>query len=268
MMAGNDCGCLICKFETNLVDELNTAKGVKEYRHWAASSEALAAFPTAADLVAHLHRQGPDETSSADALILEIVRVGANGTESALWQSILLLVFVPTIHRTTTQVSAAFPFVGRDDTAQHLFATLLEFVHSEELRSQGSHVAFFVARRMRRAAFRWAIRESRLDLPTDWAHATISPEESGEARDESHTNVVLAKFLDDCQRRGWLSDPDRQLLAEFKLEGISAAELALASGHSVTAIYHRIHRLLKRLRRIARKSKNRVGSEQLDLFPL
>jgi DNA-directed RNA polymerase specialized sigma24 family protein len=266
MMVGNHCDCLVCRLETSLIDELDTEQAVEKFRLWAATSDILSAFPTALDLVAHLHRQSPAESSSVDRVILELVRGGTNGTESSLWQSILLLVFVPTIHRTTTQVSAAFPPLGRDDAAQHLFVTLIEFIRSADLRSHRSHVAFFVARRMRRSAFRWAIRESRLDLPTDWDSGTTESEEIDEASDEPDTGILLEKFLDDCQQRGWLSEEERTLLEQFKLEGVSAAELALASGHSVMAIYHRIQRLLERLRRIARNSGSRVRSEQLELF--
>lgn len=265
MMAGSDCDCLICRLEASLLDELNRQKGLEGYRLWAASSQILAAFSTARELIAHLHRHSDGQSSSVDAVIAELVRPGRNGSLDPIGQSLLLLVFVPTIHRTTTQITNAFPSLAREDTAQHLFAALLEFLHSTELRSHRSHLAFFVARKMRRSAFRWAIRESRLDLPTDWDPAPTASAESDESRDESHAAVVLAKFLDDCQRRGWLSEQERRLLAQFKLEGIRAAEIARRSGHSSTAVHHRIQRLLDRLRRIARKPAGSMP-EQLNLF--
>jgi DNA-directed RNA polymerase specialized sigma24 family protein len=265
MMAGSDCDCLICRLEQSLLDELNHEKGMKEYQRWAASSEILSPFPTVRQLLAHLHRQGNDQNFSADEVIRELVRAGASRPSRSLWQSLLLLVFIPTIHRTTSQISAAFPLLGREDTAQQLFATLLEFLDSPDLRSLRSHFAFTVARRMRRNAFRWAIRESRLDLPTDWNPILSAPQESDETREESHVGVLLVKFLDDCQRRGWLSGEERQLLTEFKLEGLTAAELAGRSARSAIAIHRRIQRLLDRLRRIARQSGSRVP-EQLELF--
>ncbi|MGA7188805.1 MAG: hypothetical protein WBY66_09930 [Candidatus Acidiferrales bacterium] len=265
MMAGRDCDCLICRLEESLIAELSQEKGLEEYRLWARSSEVLAVFATPSELIAHLHRQSEDQNSSVDEVIAELVRTSNDERLDPIGQSLLLLVFVPTIHRTTSQISAAFPSLGRDDTAQHLFATLLGFLHSQELRSQRSHLAFIVARRMRRSAFRWAIRESRLNLPADRDPAPTTSQETDETRDESHAGVLLAKFLDDCQRSGWLSEQERQLLAQLKLEGITGAELARRSGHSVTAIYHRTQRVLERLRRIARKSAGGV-SEQLDLF--
>jgi hypothetical protein len=77
--------------------------------------------------------------------------------------------------------------------------------------------------------------------------------------------TLLGQFLDNCQRKGWLSTEERQLLIEFKLEGISGPELARRNGHSVVAIRHRIQRLLDRLRRIAQSSGNGMP-QQLNLF--
>ena len=83
--------------------------------------------------------------------------------------------------------------------------------------------------------------------------------------EDSHADILLQQFLDDCQRRGWLSAEERELLTQFKLEGVSGPELARHSGHSAVAIRHRIQRLLDRLRRIAQTSSNGTP-EQLNLF--
>jgi DNA-directed RNA polymerase specialized sigma24 family protein len=265
MMAGNDCDCIICRLEANLLEELSDKKGLQEFKRWAASSEVLAAFPTALELVAHLHRQQCDEhSSSPDEILVELVAAGPNGVPHPFVERLLLLVFVPTMHRTTRQVSAAFPLLARQDTAQHLFAVFLEFLHSQELRSRKSHLAYAVARKMRRSAFRWAIRESRLDLDESDGPLNASPE-TEETAERTHPEALLAEFLDNCQRRGWLSEEERQLLTEFKLERVSGAEIARRSCHSVVAIHHRIQRLLERLRRIARKSGSDTP-EQLNLF--
>jgi DNA-directed RNA polymerase specialized sigma24 family protein len=266
MMAGSDCGCLICRLEASLLDELHHEKALEEYRRWAASSRVLAAFPTPAELVAHLHRQHSDEgNSSADEILLELVGTGAKGPFDSMRQQILLLVFVPTIHRTTSQVSAGFPALAREDTAQHLFAALLEFLDSRELGARRSHLAFTIARKMRRGAFRWAIRESRIKLADEPDRSRALPDETETSGDASQATVLLADFLDKCQRRGWLTEEERQLLIRFKLEGLSGAELARRSGRSALAIRHRVYRLLERLRRIAQKPGAGIP-EQLDLF--
>ena len=264
MMAGNDCNCPICRVEANLFDQLSHESDLAEYRSLACRSPVLARFVTAPQLLAHLHCQSEDLNCSADEVILELVQARANPPFQPVVQSLLLLVFVPTIHRTATQIATTFPLLGRDDIAQHLFTALLEFFDSQELRSQRTHLAFVVARRMRRSGFRWAIRESRFELP-DAESSPAKIERVEGSADDSYSGVLLRKFLDNCQSRGWLSAEERELLTRFKLEGATGAEIARQSGHSAIAIRHRVQRLLDRLRRMAQKSGS-GATEQLDLF--
>jgi DNA-directed RNA polymerase specialized sigma24 family protein len=179
----------------------------------------------------------------------------------------LLLVFIPTVHRTTSQITSTFPLLTRDDTAQHIFACLLEFLRSDELRSRRSHLAFIVARKIRRSAFRWAIRESHRSLRDETLLTENTPGRAGLGEEFSHSNGLLRQFLDGCQRRGWLSAEERELLTQFKLEGVTGEELAHRNGHSAVAIRHRIQRVLARLRRVARTTPE-GKPEQLHLFPL
>jgi DNA-directed RNA polymerase specialized sigma24 family protein len=267
MKAGSSCDCLICRLEASLVAELTDRHTQEEFRLFTASSQTLSVFPTAVELILHLHRQQDHEqNSSSDQILLEVLDRSGNAPLHAMGQRLLLLVFIPTIHRTATQITIAFPALARDDTAQHLFTVLLEILPSSELQSRRSHLAFTIARKIRRSAYRWAIRESRTALRNDTdgtAAALPATEVSGQ---DSRSNILLQQFLDDCQRRGWLSDEERNLLTQFKLEGSSGQELARRTGHSVVAIRHRIQRLLDRLRRIAAKPGTAVTPEQLNLF--
>jgi DNA-directed RNA polymerase specialized sigma24 family protein len=267
MKAGSSCHCLICRLEASLVADLSDRERQGEFRLFAASSQALSEFPTAVELIVHLHRQQDHkQNSSSDQILLEVLGRSREALLHAMGQRLLLLAFVPTIHRTTTQISIAFPALVRDDTAQHLFTVLLEFLPSSELRSRRSHLAFTIARKLRRSAYRWAIRESRTSLRNDMDPSPAALPDSEVSRQDSRANIVLEQFLDDCQRKGWLSVEERELLTQFKLEGTSGQELALRSGHSVVAIRHRIQRLLDRLRRIAGKPGTAVSPEQLNLF--
>ena len=138
----------------------------------------------------------------------------------------------------------------------------LSFFAPSELQSRRSHIAFTIARKVRRNGFRWAIRESRNSFrnEVDATEATLLETESGV--EDSHSHMLLEQFLDRCQRRGWLSAEERQLLIQFKLERISGPELARRTGLSVVAIRHRIQRVLDRLRRIAR---NKVSVNRSSL---
>jgi DNA-directed RNA polymerase specialized sigma24 family protein len=265
MLAGNDCHCLICRLEQSLAREFSQEKGLEDYRRLARSSEVLAGFQTASELIAQLHDQSGDRNARVDRVMGELVRARAREPREPIAQSLLLLVFVPTLHRTASQIAATFPSLSREDTAQQLFAALIEFLDSRELRAQRSHLAFVVARKLRRSAFRWAIREARLESSAEGSRVPDPPDRAEELRDETHAAILLAKFLDDCQNRGWLSQEERELLTRFKVEGVTGAEIGGRTGHSAVAIRHRIQRLLERLQRVAQKSGSGVP-EQLDLF--
>ena len=266
MMTASYCDCLICRLEASFIAELSDDRSHEEFRLFAVPSPILSAFPTASELIQKLRdHDNNDQNPSSDEVLLDLLGRGSDTLFRPMWQRLLLLVFIPTIHRTTSQITGTFPSLTRDDTAQHLFAVLLEFLHSKELRSRHSHLGFTIARKIRRSAFRWAIRESHRSLRDETDGTPTAILETDVSDEDSHADILLQQFLDDCQRRGWLSSEERELLTQFKLEGISCPELARRSGHSVVAIRHRIQRLLDRLRRIAQTSGNGTP-EQLNLF--
>jgi DNA-directed RNA polymerase specialized sigma24 family protein len=246
--------------------ELSDSRSREEFRLFAASNPVLSAFPTASQLIRKLRgHENHDQNSYSDEILLDLLS-SVNGTLfSQISQRIMLLVFIPAIHRTTSQIAFAFPSLTRDDTAQHLFAVVIEFLRSKELRSRHSHIGFTIARKIRRSAFRWAIRESHRSLrnETDTTPARIL--ETDASAEDSHAVMLLQQFLDYCQGRGWLSSEERQLLVQFKVEGISCRELARPGGHSAVAIRHRIQRVLDRLRRIAQAPGNGTTG-QLNFF--
>jgi DNA-directed RNA polymerase specialized sigma24 family protein len=265
-MIASLCDCLICRLETRLIAELSDDRSNEEFRLLAAASPTLFPFPNAFELIRSLHDyENPEQSLSADQILLELLRRDTELTLQPIWQRLLLLVFIPTVHRTASQVSAAFALLTRDDIAQHIFAALLEFLHSEELRSRRSHLAYTVARKLRRNAFRWAIRESHRSLSNETKLSLTKPVPTDVGEEFSHSQSLLQQFLDKCERQGQLSAEERELLTHFKLEGLSSAELACRNGHSAVAIRHRIHRVMTRLRRVARNSPD-GKPEQLTLF--
>jgi DNA-directed RNA polymerase specialized sigma24 family protein len=266
MMTASYCDCLICRLEASLIAELGDDRSREEFRLFVLPSPVLSPFPSAFELVQALQdHSNREQNPSSDELLSALLERADGAPLGLVWQRVLLLVFIPTIHRTTTQVTTTFPSLTRDDAAQHLFAVLLEFFQSRELRSRRSHLGFAVARKIRRSAFRWAIREAHRSLRDETDGTATAHLAADASHEDSHADILLQQFLGDCQRRGWLSSEERGLLTQFKLEGISCSELARRNHHSAVAIRHRIQRLVGRLRRIAQTSGN-GASEQLDLF--
>jgi DNA-directed RNA polymerase specialized sigma24 family protein len=265
MKTGSHCDCLVCRLEKSLVAELQE-EGSPGDMH-AGEDSVFARFGDPLDLVRELHAQDTHSDGGwADRLLLEILTRHRAAPPPSVWQRILLLAFIPTIHRTASQVVALFPSLSRDDASQHSLAAFLEFLHSSELAARHSHLAFTIARKLRRQAFRWAIHESRGDMPeeveSDWR-----ADAENAAEEPLFAEVALDHFLDTCQTMGWLSGEERDVLVQFKLDGATYREMAAQNGHGPAAIKHRIHRLIDRLRRLAQQTEWQRAPEQLELFP-
>ena len=267
MMTGSHCDCLVCRLEKSLTADLGEESPSLEREYIAARGGVLCRFPNPLDLVRELH--APDDRTdgtSADTLLRELLTQNWNAPAASVWQRILLVVFIPTIHRTASQVRMMFPSLTRDDASQHVVALFLEFLGSSELRARHSHLAFTIARKLRRQAFRWAIRETRGTPAEESGGAAVETVENAAAEEPLYAGIVLGQFLDNCQKMGWLSVEERALLVRFKLDGVASREIAGRNGNAAAAVRHRIQRLLDRLRRLARRTPREKSREQLELF--
>lgn len=266
MRTGSSCDCLVCRTEKSLIVELG---GRDSHELLASSNGILSCFASPLDLVRELHAQeSRKESASADALLRELLRTHARGPFRTFYQRLLLLVFIPTIHRTTSHLAAVYPSLGHDDAAQHVVSVFLEFLGSPELESRGTHLAFTIARRLRRQAFRWGIRESRRVPPAEIIGDPVADTEVEDLAGEQpfYAAVFLDRFLDNCRKMGWLSEEERDLLVRFKIGGATCEELAGQNGPTAVAMQHRMQRLLDRLRRLARRTRWGRAPEQLELF--
>src|ERR1700734_3654758 len=101
MISETRCDCLICRLEASLVLDLSGDVANQEFRSFAQSSPTLAGFSSPFDLIERLHRS-QDETpnQSSDEVIIDLVRRRGENRFGPMWQRILLLVSIPTIHRT------------------------------------------------------------------------------------------------------------------------------------------------------------------------
>ena len=266
MIAGASCDCLICRLERDLVAKLGKDRARAEYQALLSSQTVLSCFSSPTLLVQELHRRSENEHNPrADVLLSEILRENAQADSHPIWQQLLLLVFIPTIHRTTTQVAFAFSSLARDDVSQHVLALFLENLTSHDLKSRDSHVAFTVARSLRRKAFRWAIQESRTSSVNGMADDARNLQPTV-VKDPFAPQFLLNEFLDACERAGLLSVNERTLIKAFKIHGISCAELARRNGHTPIAMKRRIQRVIERLRRTATTTAMQLP-RQLELFP-
>ena len=177
-------------------------------------------------------------SQSKDGILAELLRVAVGNGRYATSQELLLWAFVPMLHRISRQVITRSSGLAPDDVAQHVVTALLESLSSPEFSGRHSHLAFAIARLLRRNAFAWAERESRSAL-----HGFGSVDS-----------------LERCRQQGVLSEQDLELLVQCKLDESPRAEYSNASRQ-------RMKRLLAKLRRAAKRPRRtQFDPTQLRLF--
>jgi hypothetical protein len=246
MSGARHCGCTICSVEKSLEEHLGTRPAQEAYATLLAAFPSLAGFPTASSLLDHLRNMrfvhGSGEASDN---IFRTLRESL-GKDNGISKVLLLLAVVPLLHATVTSLARAWPSLDREDLAQQAVAIFIELLHSQDLRRHETHLAFSLARELRRAVSLWVQDEARL-LPQSPNSST--PERSISAADLFEREVQLRHFLARSLRTGALDEDDLHLLIDFKLEaGIEERR----NGPASNAVRQRMKRLLSKMRRHAR----------------
>jgi hypothetical protein len=257
------CNCHICKVERHLFTALSEPPRSLQFSIVVSSSPPLAKFPNVADLLSDLHgRRGGDSAGKlVSELLASLIRVGSTIPDFELIQSVLVLAFTPTIHRTYWEVRAWFRELEPEDIAQQTFAFFLQLTASAPLEMLNNHIAFVLSQALHRNAVRWARREQAKLLERE-----RFVEEQGELVEPSEApqfeSVSLLKdFLAYCVRKGIVSEFERGLLLRVKVDGFLAKEvLNRNTVLSPKAVHVRIQRIIKRLQDAARECPSSNGN--------
>ena len=269
MSRTSTCRCLICALERSLTGQLAERARQERYRQFADSRPLLSAFPSASDLIAHLHtcRSARNGADSTDLILADLLQTAATNTDVAALRDLLLLAFIPMLHSTYRHVAARYPSLSTEDIAQHAVASLLETLRSREFYARRSPVAFAISRVLKRNTFEWAERECRSPVYSAAPETLSDAPSTHDTPEPVERAALLRHFLHRCQQRGLLTGEDLELLVQFKLD---AARDALPGGPPAVysnASRQRMKRLLGKLRRIARTPRGRTQDDlQLRLF--
>jgi hypothetical protein len=164
---------------------------------------------------------------------------------------LLLLAVVPALHATVRSVARACPSLNKEDISQQALAIVMARVHGDQWRGRKTHLAYSLARELRRDIFLWAKNETRfVSEPESYS----SPERSASAAELFERDVQLRHFLHRSLTTGALDGDDLELLIEFKLEGSMEDS---RNGPITNAVRQRMKRLLSKMRRRARVWKPR-----------
>ncbi|MGH9713639.1 MAG: hypothetical protein ACRD5M_10110 [Candidatus Acidiferrales bacterium] len=250
------CHCHICDVETHLLAWLSDSPS-ERFAKLAFNSPLLANFADASVLIEHLHaqRDGLIQAPSASEVLYALIQCGSNVEDRQLSQSILLLAFMPTIHRTYREIRAWYRDLSTDDIAQQLFTYFLELTDSAPVALLKTHLSFALARSLRRNAIRWARRETLILLQRERRQQERKSVRESAADANFEPISLLHDFLDYCCRIGIVSQFERDLLIKLKVEGFLAKEAS--DTHTVLsgkAVQRRIERIMDRLRKAANET--------------
>ncbi len=251
VIPNRSCTCSICGVEQELVLTLNGRASQRRFRKLVAGGRALTNFSSAFDLIARLHdrdRNG-ERPRLADKILGALIRARPSNADHNLWQSVMVLAFVPTLHKTYREVCVKFPCLSPEDIAQQALTAFLEAAQSPSIACRRRYLSLALACGLRKTVFRWAIREAGKSgdpEPTDPAGSDLhEPVANG----HFESSLMLDEFLARCCREGILSTSDYQLLVQTKLQGYRAKEVTEFAGRiSASGIYQRLRRALLHLR--------------------
>jgi DNA-directed RNA polymerase specialized sigma24 family protein len=159
--------------------------------------------------------------------------------------------FVPVLHATVRRIAKQQVRLARADIVQQALSVFLELLRSEAMRNRQSHLAFALARALKRELFEWAAREGAVEAAGRYGGPCCEASDDDEVIER---NALLRHFLRRCFAHGLLNDSELNLLFQVKLDGNTGEEVAISNAISSNAVRQRMKRLLAKLRRIASAS--------------
>jgi hypothetical protein len=253
MSGSRTCPCTLCSVERHLTAQLETPSSTTDYATLRDAFSLLAPFPTASALLTDIstlrHSNGSGEASDR---IFGLLRQSLEAFGEIV-KSLLLLAFIPVLHATVSSIERSYPTLARDDISQQCLLTLIRLASGNDWRMRETHLAYALARELRRTVFLWAKEETR-SVPE--SESAGEPEHFVTAADLFERQVQLRHFLHRALGIGVLDNDDLDLLIQFKLEGGLRDQ---ENGPASNATRQRMKRLLGKMRRRARarNSKHR-----------
>jgi DNA-binding CsgD family transcriptional regulator len=244
MAQGLTCGCALCHIEAQLFSDLSNMEGAA-FRELFHASRNLRQNSSVSTLLLQL------KVSPADARSDELLRelFTSRGTNPSFIDGLLILIFLPMLHRTIRRVAVQQSGLSQEEITQQALSFLLHYLRSDELQARESHLAFAISRAVKRQIFEWANHESGNTGPLDYynveTRGVLVVEESFERY------ALLRHFLDRCVAKGLLTEAELDLLIQFKLNGTDGEEFADFNGISSNAVRQKLKRLLAKLRHLA-----------------
>jgi len=252
MQKENNCGCVVCQVERSLLNSLSTQTARTHFQALARNHSILNHFDSPADVIAQLHEHERAEAVNHKAwngILHALVDSIADRAFEEIGQQLLLLAYMPAIHKVYREACQKFPGLCPEDIAQQAALCFLETARSPEMQILNGHLPAALSRRFRQSLFRWAMGELRHNLALQ--EGTADPQEPATFEQA----ITLDRILQQAMHDGLLSDADCELLLKLKYEGFQAKELAEALGTdrlNSRRLHRKLQTILNRLQRAAR----------------
>ena len=250
----SNCSCRLCAIERNIGTHLALPENQNRFRELVERSPALNKYSTVKELIARLHdcRTQQSNGNGSDEIFGTLLAAAVTPEDADYLEGILLLALMPAVHANVRQVALSYPFLSREDIAQHGLVTLIQFLRSPHWRTRTSHFAFSATRKLKRNLFLWACNEFRStsDFAANQLGDTIA---FAQTADESFERLAtLRRFLSLCYERAYLDADDLNLLFELKLDGTLNSEASSSTDRGSNALRQKLKRLMNKLREHAR----------------
>jgi hypothetical protein len=244
------CGCGLCAIERSVAAELASPSSATRYRELVTPNPVLRAYPTALELIAGLHACKAETNGDrlSDRIFSELLACLFNPANADYLQSVLLLALMPAVHANVRQVSVSYPFIPRDDIAQHALAILIQCFRSEHWRTRRSHFAFSATRELKRSLFLWAGHEFRSTPEFAAQQFAGNMALVQTAEDAFERAATLRRFLSLCHERAYLDTDELNLLIELKLDETLSDEASGSIDRGSNAFRQKRKRLMNKLR--------------------
>ena len=141
MYKENNCDCVVCTVEQELLTILNTQTARDHFKTLAATYRVPNHLGSPLEVVAFLHGlAGSMNHHPGNHILHTLMHALSDQSFEELGQQLLLLAFTPAIHKTCRDVCWQFPALAREDVAQQATAFLLETARSPFMLRQNGHL--------------------------------------------------------------------------------------------------------------------------------
>jgi hypothetical protein len=240
------CLCPLCRIARQLLSQLSYSNGADYQALLSSAGKGLQAFSSPSLLLSNLRSLHGDAHS--DALLAELLALRPANRQ--LVESLLVLAFLPALHRTVREVVKHQPTLLLEDITQQALSVFLHQLDSYDLRMRRSHFAFAISRALKRQMFAWASREGTRNGAAAAGHQELLA--GLVVEDPLEREALLRHFLSRCVEKGELNRQELNLLVQFKLERGPADGIDESAAASSNALRQKSKRLLAKLRKLAR----------------